>query len=180
MERRDFVKVVGAVSAHAFFPAVLSSFLSSCESENEETYRFLFFDKQEQVVIKELVDILIPKTSTKSASEVNAHHFLDQIFSLCLEKEKQDQIHKGLQNISSEWGVDKVNYIVVFDKKAFAEEGYDFFKLIKHYTMVGFYTSQEGTTKAANYGKFPGDYKGEIALKKSTLNYGKTDLKYYM
>ena len=44
--------------------------------------------------------------------------------------------------------------------------------------MIGFFTSDEGETKASNYVKIPGDYKGEIPLDDHTLNFGKTFLHY--
>ena len=44
--------------------------------------------------------------------------------------------------------------------------------------MIGFFTSQEGETKASNYVKVPEEYKGEIKMDANTLNYGKTSLHY--
>jgi hypothetical protein len=44
--------------------------------------------------------------------------------------------------------------------------------------MIGFFTSQEGETKASNYVKIPDRYKGEIKPDANTLNYGTTFLHY--
>ena len=46
--------------------------------------------------------------------------------------------------------------------------------------MIGFFTSQEGTTKAANYVKIPTEFKGDIPADPGTLNYGKTSLQFYL
>jgi hypothetical protein len=73
----------------------------------------------------------------------------------------------------------KQQYITELDKKAFDnDKTAAYFKTIKRYTMIGFFTSQEGETKASNYVKIPEGYKGEIPLDSNTLNYGKTTLQY--
>ena len=74
---------------------------------------------------------------------------------------------------------DKLQFITLLDKKAYDnDEAVAYFKTIKQYTMIGFFTSQEGTTKASNYVKIPTEYKSEIKTDASTLNYGKTFLHY--
>jgi len=74
---------------------------------------------------------------------------------------------------------DKLQFIVSLDKKSYDnDEGAAYFKTIKQYIMIGFFTSQEGTTKASNYVKIPEAYKSEIKADVNTLNYGKTFLHY--
>jgi len=61
---------------------VLDSFLS--RSITGDGKKFVFFTGKEQAFVREVVDIIIPKTTTKSASEVGVHFFLDQVFATCL------------------------------------------------------------------------------------------------
>lgn len=144
-------------------------------------YQPTFFSKDEFKAITEIIDIIIPSTKTKSASQVNTHVFLDQVFTQCLSKEDQSKLKEGIKSLTKGFdkAMDKVQYIVHIDKKAFnKDESAAYFKTIKRFTMIGFFTSQEGEEKASNYVKIPSDYKGEIALDANTLNYGKTNLQY--
>jgi hypothetical protein len=144
-------------------------------------YQPLFFSKEEYKSITEIIDIIIPATKTKSASQVNTQVFLDQVFAQCLNKEEQTILKAGVKKMTRGFNAakDKVQYLTEIDKKAFSnDEGCGYFKTIKRYTMIGFFTSQEGETKASNYVKIPDEYKGEIPLNANTLNYGKTTLQY--
>lgn len=129
----------------------------------------------------DIIDIIIPATKTKSASQTNTQVFLDQVFTQCLTSDEQKTLKAGVQNLTAgfEKATDKLQFIQDIDKKAYGhDESRAYFKTIKQYTMIGFFTSQEGETKAGNYLKSPGDYKGEIPLDHETLNYGKTFLHY--
>jgi hypothetical protein len=172
---------MAVITGHAMFPSVLSSFLSGCAYADMSGYVPTFFSNTEYKSIVQIIDIIIPATKTKSASQVNTQVFLDQVFAQCLTKEEQKKLKEGIKNLVKgfESASDKVQYITEVDKKAFSNDAdVAYFKIIKRYTMIGFFTSQEGEEKASNYVKIPTEYKGEIALDENTLNYGKTNLQY--
>jgi len=182
MNRRQVIQSLGLISSHAVFPSVLSSFLASCQAK-EHDYTLEFFTDDEMKTIIEAIDVIIPETKTKSPSQVGAHKFLDQVFSKCLNADQQRVIKEGMAQLSAELSSadDKQKYFIELDKKAYSNDASSvYFKTIKQYTLVGFFTSQEGTTKASNYVKIPEAYKGEIPADENTLNYGKTNLHYYI
>ncbi|MGB3006289.1 MAG: gluconate 2-dehydrogenase subunit 3 family protein [Chitinophagaceae bacterium] len=179
MKRRDVIKTIGLISCHALFPSVLTAFVTGCANKDMKGYKPLFFSDDEYKTITAIIDIIIPATATASASQVNTQVFLDQLFSQCMTKEQQQLIRNGLSKLNPGYlnAKDKSQFIAEADKKAFSnDESYAWFKTIKKYTMIGFFTSQEGTTKASNYLKVPDGYKGEIPADNSSLNYGKTNL----
>jgi len=181
MNRRQLIQSLAVVSGHAMFPAVLSSFLTGCTNKDMSDYKPVFFTDSEYKSIISIIDIIIPATKTKSASQVNTQVFLDQVFDQCMTAEQQSVIKEGLKQMipGFEAAPDKLQFIVSLDKKSYDnDEGAAYFKTIKQYTMIGFFTSQEGTTKASNYVKIPEAYKSEIKADASTLNYGKTFLHY--
>lgn len=144
-------------------------------------YTPTFFTPEEYKATMEIIDVIIPVTKTKSASQTNTQVFLDQVFSQCLTSQEKDSLKAGIKKLIAgfESAKDKLQFVQETDKKAYAnDESAAYFKTIKQYTMIGFFTSQEGETKASNYVKIPGDYKGEIPLDHETLNYGKTFLHY--
>jgi len=181
MNRRQLIQSLAVVTGHAMFPTVLSSFLTGCANHDMSNYKPVFFTESEYKSIISIIDIIMPATKTKSASEVNTQIFLDQVFDQCMTAEQQSVIKDGLKQMipGFEKASDKLQFISSLDKKAYDnDEGAAYFKTIKQYTMIGFFTSQEGTTKASNYVKIPDEYKSEIKSDANTLNYGKTFLHY--
>lgn len=129
----------------------------------------------------DIVDVIIPATETKSASQVNTQVFLDQVFSQCFTDEEKAAVKTGLQALVPGFNTaeDKLQYISDLDRHAFSNDrSASYFRIIKKFTMIGFFTSEEGETKASNYVKIPDSYKGDIPLDDRTLNYGKTSLHY--
>lgn len=172
---------MAALSGHALFPSVLSTFLSGCKDRDMSGYTPQFFTKEEYSTIAGVIDIILPATNTKSASQVNTQVFLDQVFHQCLTADEQTGIKEGLKDLVPGFGQapDKEQYVTELDKKAYSDDKRSaYFKTIKQYTMIGYFTSEEGETKASNYVKVPDGYKGDIAMDANTLNYGKTFLHY--
>lgn len=185
MDRRQVIKSLSLITSHAMYPAVLTSFVASCQNETEvqEGYLPSFFNQEEFNFVKEVVDIILPPTKSKSASKVNTHLFLDEVFDKCLNEDQQTLIKSGMAKLISDFSTasDKLQLIVEVDKQAYSgNEEYAYFQIIKQFTLVGFFTSKEGETVASNYVKFPGDYIGEIPVNEETLNYGNTSLRYYL
>lgn len=183
MNRRQVIQSLGLISSHAVFPSVLSSFLASCQAKETNDYPPEFFTDDEMKTIIATIDVIIPETKTKSASQVGTHKFLDQVFLKCLNADQQQLIKEGVARLAQELSSadDKQKYFSELDKSAYSNDASSaYFKTIKQYTIVGFFTSQEGTTKASNYVKIPEAYKGEIPADENTLNYGRTNLHYYI
>ena len=181
MKRREVIQSLALVSTHAMFPSVLSAFLTGCANKDQSSYSPAFFSKEEFAAVTDIIDVIIPATKTKSASQTNTQVFLDQVFSSCMTKEQQDVIKDGLKQLVPGFSdaKDKLQFIAEVDKKAYdGDESKAYFKTIKQYTMIGFFTSQEGETRASNYVKVPTGYKGEVPLDANTLNFGKTFLEY--
>lgn len=185
MKRREVIQSMGLISTHVLFPSILLGFISGCKnpSKAKEIYSPVFFSQEEFEIIREVIDVILPATKTKSASQVNTHHFLDEVFDKCMTQEQQELIREGLSRLIPRFSStgNKRDLLAEIDRKAYDNDEYSaYFKIIKQYTLVGFFTSLEGMTKASNYVEFPGDYQGEILCDEDTLNYGKANLRYYL
>lgn len=180
MNRRDVIKSLGLVSLHALYPSVLNAFQVASKTGNERSM-VAFFSSQELVLVKEVIDIILPATKTKSASDVGVHFFLDDVFAACLTNEQKEVIKNGLSSLGDAWKNtdNKTNSIQTLDREAYSgSEHAAWFKTFKQFTLVGFFTSEEGTTKAGEYQKFPDQYVGEAKVDANTLAHGKTSLRY--
>jgi hypothetical protein len=183
MKRRDAVKTTGAITGHVLFPSVLLGFLQSCNSTKRGQYKPVFFTPDEFQWLKKTIDIIIPKTGSSSASESGTHEFLDQVFFHCFEQNQQQQIRIGIEQLvaSLKKTDDPVKLIMQADQEAYNDnETYAYFRILKQYTLVGFFTSREGETEASNYVQVPGRYEGDIEATPETKNWGYTSLRYYL
>ena len=187
MNRRHLLKGMGAVTLYSSFPAILGEFISSCKSE-EKKLRAGFFSADEFLLIEQLTDSIIPATSTPGALEAQVPYFIDLVVKNCLDNKDQQLIKKGLQQLndqpagkfSSLSAAEKLSTVKKIDEAAFKNEpDKAWFRIIKKLSLIGFFTSQEGMTKALNYVKVPGDYQACIPYKKGDKALAKTFLMYW-
>ena len=100
MERRNAIKNLGlAIGLSVASPTVIS-LLQSCQTEKAATWTPSFFSPEEGNVLKHLVDILLPKTDTPSASEVNVHIFIDEYADKVIEEQFQGFMRMLMQKFS--------------------------------------------------------------------------------
>jgi len=185
MNRRYVLKGMGAIVLYSSFPTILSEFLSSCKTKKKELRAGLFSD-EEFHLIEGVTDALLPVTSTPGALDAKVPFFLDLVVKNCLAKEDQQLIKRGLQEMnerekfSSLSSAEKLATIKKIDEATFKDDAGDtWFRIIKKLSLIGYFTSQEGMTKALNYVKVPGDYKACIPYKKGEKALAKTFLMYW-
>ena len=181
MNRRELLKVVGMASTHALFPSVLSGLLSG-KAQTEKELKF--FNDKEFEVLTEMIDLIIPESSSSSsASATNTQYFIDEVLAVCISKQQQTSIKKGMAGFMEvfQQSSDKKLTLTELDRKAYRyETSALWFIAIKQFTLIGFFTSMEGETKASNYVPVPGEYQGDIHADNKTLNYGETSLRFYI
>ena len=186
MDRRHLLKGMGVVALYSSFPAVVSQFLSSCNSA-AKTPRANYLSDEEFSLVENITDILLPKTSTPGALDVQVPYFIELVIKDCMTKEDQQLIKKGLQQMSQQSPTftslssnQKAEAVKKMDEAAFKDnKDYSWFRIIKKLALIGYFTSQEGITKALNYVKVPGDYQACIPYKKGEKAMAKTFLMYW-
>lgn len=185
MKRRKAIQTFGIATTHILFPSILAGFITGCKNKTLDNpdYTPKFFSGQEFIYLKLLIDFVIPETNSASASSVGTHKFLDEVFALCLDPDQQIEIRNGFSGFVDNYNSDSIDEELVktIDKKAYdGESEFSWFISVKQFTMIGYFTSEEGTTIASNYVPIPGDYRGNVPLDQDTLNFGKTYLYYYL
>jgi hypothetical protein len=187
MDRRHLLKGMGAIALYSSFPSVLTQFLSSCNS-NSVKQRAGYFSVDEFSLIENITDIMLPKTSTPGALDVQVPYFIELVVKDCMSKEDQQLIKDGLQQMNKEANgkflslsaAEKSVTIKKTDEAAFKEDkSKAWYRIVKKLALIGYFTSQEGMTKALNYVKVPGDYQACIPYKKGDKGMAKTFLMYW-
>nr|WP_299382484.1 gluconate 2-dehydrogenase subunit 3 family protein [Allomuricauda sp.] len=90
MERRVALKNMGMVFGYAVATPTLLGIVQSCKGKKVLDWTPEFFSKDEGAVVHTILDIILPKTDTPSATEVNVHVFLDKFANEVMPAEDQD------------------------------------------------------------------------------------------
>ncbi len=187
MNRRNLIKKMGVVALYGSFPSVLSEFLVSCKAK-DKMLRAGFFSNEEFELLNRLIDVILPRTSTPGGLDVNTPYFIDLVVRDCMNGDDQQLVKKGLQDLNTAQGQtfsslsdDEQRRVVRnIDENAYKEDvGNPWFRILKKLALIGYFTSQEGMTRALNYVEVPGDYKGSVPYKKGDKAMAKTFLMYW-
>ncbi|WP_291870969.1 gluconate 2-dehydrogenase subunit 3 family protein [Maribacter sp.] len=90
MDRRKALKNMGMSLGYIVATPTLLSIVQSCKTEKVLEWIPDFFTKEQGTILTSLVDIILPKTDTPSASEVQVHLFIDRFSKEVMTKEQQD------------------------------------------------------------------------------------------
>ncbi len=96
MDRRVALKNMGLVLGYSVATPTILGIIQSCKDEKNVSWTPDFFTQEEGDVLRHLVDIILPKTDTPSATDVNVHMFLDKFANEVMEKEQQDFIKMSM------------------------------------------------------------------------------------
>lgn len=171
MDRRDTLKSLSLLSAHALFPSVWASFLSSCSTKEKiEHYEAVFFTDGDLKAAAEMADIIFPATDTPSASEAGVHIFIEKYVVDCYDDEQQRVVVDGLRRWQKNADLsieEKTKKMEVMDQKAFAnaqDDDSQFLRAFKSLTLLGYFFSEKGAV-AVDYVPVPGRFEGCIDWK---------------
>jgi hypothetical protein len=96
MDRRKALKNMGMALGYTVATPTLISIVQSCKSQPAITWSPTFFTTEEAGALTKLVDIILPKTDTPAASEVQVDVFIDRFADEVMEKEQQDFVRMSM------------------------------------------------------------------------------------
>ena len=121
-------------------------------------YKPQFFSADEYASVKRLAELIIPSDGSPGAREAGASEFID--FIVASDVELQPRFRKGLAwmnahatrlhqrsfvDLSAEQQTGILEHLAYKDRhRPGEEEGQAFFRLMREYTVMGFYTSRVG------------------------------------
>ena len=156
--------------AHARFPQFITAFLAGCATTTSDEARPSFFSQDDMDRVTLLVDLILPRTDSPAASEARTHEFVDAAMSACATSKQQSTFRAGLAALVAD-GFDDMGTperVALLKRRAAADVQlpYDdsFFKILKDYTLTGYFHSEVGATQALAYERIPGGYQGDIEL----------------
>jgi hypothetical protein len=169
-DRRSFLRGTSALMAHASFPRVLATFLAGSTAASAAPQPPAFFSRADMERVTLLVDLILPATDSPAASEARTHEFIAAAMSACATTKQQETFRAGLASLVSD-GFDKADAkerVTLLQRRAARDVAlaYDesFFKILKDYTLTGYFHSEIGATRALAYERVPGGYQGDLPL----------------
>jgi len=181
MDRRKALKNMGLSLGYAVATPTLISIMQSCKDTAPELeWTPDFFTKDEGSILTHLVDLILPKTDTPSASEVQVNLFIDKFINEVMEKEQQDFVKMTMGEdleppLATALKVSKpqeaLNQQALEEYMEASKEGdpgdlndelaaYAFASQLRGMTVWGYKTSEYVGKKVLAYLPLPGEYIG--------------------
>jgi hypothetical protein len=162
-DRRSFLRGSSVLLGSVALGDVLAAFATS-------PHRATFFTDDEMRALRAVVDVILPATDSPSASSANTHFFIDLAIPACAVPAAQKTFHEAVTGMAKSGFADRpvAEQVAWLKARAAADLplAYEqsFFKMLKDYTLTGYFLSETGATQALAYEKVPGGYWGDIPL----------------
>ncbi|MBI1226643.1 MAG: hypothetical protein GC192_15525 [Bacteroidetes bacterium] len=117
MNRREILKYAALATGAAVSGTLTSIILSGCGSDAAEKamadgYQPKYFSENEISNLRSLVDVILPKTDSPSASEVGVHRIMDSMVGEVYTADRQAEFRKGYTAL-----MEHLNKTSFFNKK---------------------------------------------------------------
>lgn len=182
MNRREAISSVALLLGGTLIGA--EAFLSGCKTSDKGAAGFNL-SKDNITFLNEVGETILPATATPGAKEAKVGEFMSVYVKDCYEEKDQTIFLEGFKKLdeaakkkSGKSFLDSTpeqrhDLLVDLDKetKEYQKAKKDtdpnhYFKMMKELTLLGFFTSEVGATKALRYVAVPGKYEGCIPYKK--------------
>lgn len=182
MNRREAITQVSWILGGTIIGAGI--FLETgCKSSTEQAKDF--FDAETIALLNEMGETILPKTSTPGAKEAKVGEFMAVMVKDCYTEDDQKIFREGINKLEKQCKdengknfmectpQERTKLFVKMDglQKTYMEgktpeQPSHYFRMVKELTLLGFFTSEIGSTKALRYIESPGSYDGDVPYKK--------------
>lgn len=186
MDRREAIFKVAALMGVTLSAPLISGLVygqGTSLLNIPEGYVSPLASENQQKMIAEIAELIIPATSTPGAKAAKVPEFINVLITDCYPEQDQKRFFSGLDKLDSDaknahgksfLTITKAQQTELL-KKAEADARTlrtkqpaapaPFFQMIKEMTVTGYFTSEIGATKALNYVAVPGAYRACEPLK---------------
>ena len=162
----------------------LSFVLDGCTTKEKKAETAVgLFSSDEQTLISELAEAIIPQTDTPGAKDAKVPEFISMMMEECYPEDFQGHFKQGLDGLDQQCqqqfkktfaklDEEERNKILKSVEDAAFKPGSKssdgkphYYRTFKELTMLGFFSSEPGATKTLEYIAIPGHFDGCIDLK---------------
>ena len=184
MNRRDALSRVALLMGGTVIGANI--FLEGCKPADKKAMTGLDFQPEDIAYLDEIADTILPTTASSPGAKAAAvGTFMTVMVKDCYEERDQKIFTEGMQKLQDACKKKNGKYfmestpqqrhdlLVELDKEQ-KEDGKNkkkddpqhYFRMMKELTLLGYFTSEIGSTKALRYIESPGRYEACIPYKK--------------
>ena len=140
-----------------------------------------FLSADQEGLLAQVVDTIIPATDTPGAKELNVHLFVQKMVTDCYEKEAQENLVNGLNALEAKAkqkhgrmfsacsADERIALLRAMEQSGEASEQ-EFYKLVKGLTVRGYMNSEYVMMNLTHYEAVPGHYYGCVPVDSKTLS----------
>lgn len=144
--------------------------LPSCLKEKGKAsivLKHLDISLEQEQLLGEISEMIIPKTDTPGALELKLHLFVMKMVDDCYEKKDQQVFMRGLSHLSNLEPEQRKQFIFAANAKQanLHEDAYNFFRMVKDRTIGGYMNSKYVMSNLVIWELVPGRYNGYFPVK---------------
>lgn len=173
MNRRQALQNVATLMGVSLFTGLA---IDSFAKNTNYSFQATLFTSDEQKLIAEIAEIIIPTTVTPGAKAAGVPAFIEMMLQDCYQKPQQDTFKKGLEGLGTSFlslnAEEQKGLLSQLEEQALKNHTRvpTFWQLIKELTLLGYFTSEIGMTQAMEYVPVPSKFE-LIKLKKGQKTY---------
>lgn len=182
IKRREALKRTAWVMGGVLSAPTIAGILNGCTPKPDLTWTPSFFNEDQARVVMQVAEGILPETGTPGAKTLGVPGFIEEMVSTvydegrrkqfmvgltAFEKECKEKMGDGFVSLSAEKQAEFLKQKNDEIKGLYfkrGEYGRPFFWMVKELTIVGYYTTEYGTTQALQYQAIPVEYKGCIPV----------------
>jgi hypothetical protein len=183
MNRREALERVALLMGGTVIGGTV--FLNGCKPSDKQSAAAFSLTVEQIAFLDEVAETIIPTTDTPGAKAANVGAFMNTMVSDCYEEKDQKIFLDGISKIdeasknsngksfmesSQEQRTTLLNTLnkelKQYNESKKEEDPNHYFGMMKQLTLLGYFTSEIGATKALRYIAVPGKYEGCVPYKK--------------
>lgn len=170
MRRREILKYTTFITGAAIAMPLMGTFLAGCQQEaGKDIASPSFFSSETASFIKDIVDVILPKTDSPSASEVGVHTMIEHMVGNVYNETEQKKYQEDLETLRLFLKQTDGTLLVTLQQLEQAQDetagqAKAAYLHIKQQTIVYYLSTKVIATKYLNYLPVPGTYEPCIKL----------------
>lgn len=176
MTRREALSHTALLFGGVISVPVIAAVLQGCHANGDKPGISTFLSADQEKMVTEIVDHVLPKTSTPGAVEAGVPAFIFTVLQDCFSKDERAAFVAGLTALNELCkisqgrkflklsGEKQIAFLKIIDKETReAEKGSEkpaphltTWRRLKELTLVGYFTSEAGASQALEYVPVPG------------------------
>jgi len=185
MDRREAITKVGWLLGGTIIGANLFLEIGCTPGADKAASAGSFFNSDTIALLDEMGETILPATSTPGAKAAKIGEFMNVMVRDCYTKRDQGIFREGIERLDDQCkkehgktfmecsAAERTAFFTKMDERQKAymknktsEQPSHYFRMLKELTLLGFFTSEVGATKALRYIAIPGRYDGDVPYKK--------------